>query len=657
MTALLASAGVLAAVRVASADIGAQVSYLCATPKATYGVSLGIKAEVPATGKINAPVRIGDVGVTLKAPGSLRSELARTGQPDSTGAAPAPSLNGVASIAVNVGQGQTSVNAGWPTFSLTSGSDQTNQVLLQGTGAVPALLTDQAGQVVWKAGQMVLRLSAEGQKASTVTLTCTPKSGTVLGRLALKGRTTPSALPKRSPLANQPAGDDSRADCIVTPSPFEPGGGMNPDPRLDPPPAPPGVNPGPLRPIRPGTPKCGKAAGFGNLGKLKAAIPLGAQIRFRMNIQSRTDLANNYIRSNSYGSTATTPSTGTALGFGFMPTTATVLTRQAAPPGGSSEMGNLYADGPFTGAPTSFESRAYARSFVDLRVKNISVNGTSLSMGENCHTGALPLNISADLGNDSVGTLSPEQGGTYTGSVYVPGFSGCGAGEDLTPLVDATSAGTSNYLKVESGLWCLASPDVPGGCTDEPEPLSYTVLPGKAVEATVSPFTLTADNGNSVQCESARLKMNFKRGRYLSMYRIATVDGAQFKKCVRGNGGVPTEVHGAGFPWTLHVNTTQGVPGQWAMQLAGFKLEMTGSDGCNFSLNRISDDGTTDMPATLGEVSVDPSKDRLSFGTGNPVAVGVEPQCSDPDPDLQPTATWYVAGDFSYSPHQKITSP
>ncbi|MEV5572514.1 DUF6801 domain-containing protein [Spirillospora sp. NPDC052269] len=657
MTALLASAGVLAAVRVASADIGAQVTYLCATPKATYQVVLGIKAKVPAAGKTNTPVRIGDVGVTLKVPGSLRSELAAAGVPDSTGSAPAPSLNGVASILVNVNQGQTSVNAGWPAFSLTSDSDQADQVVLRGAGAVPALLTDQAGQVSWKAGQMVLRLSV-GQKASTSTLTCTPKGGAALGNLALKGGTSPSALPKNSPLASQPADDDSKADCIIPPDSTQ-GGGINRDPRLAEPPIPPGMSLSILRPERPGTPECGKAAGFGNLGKLKAAIPVGAQIRFRVSAQNQIDVLHNYLRSRNYGSTATTPSTGTALGFGFMPTTATVLTKQVAPPGASSDMANLFADvAPDITSPTSFESRAFARSFVDLRVGGISVNGTRLGLGENCHTGALPLNITADLGNDSVGKLSPNLGGTYTGSVYVPGFTGCGVGEDLTPLVDATSAGTNNYLKVESGFWCIASPDVPEGCTDEEEPTTYTVLPGRTVEATVSPFMLTASGGNSIRCDSASLKINFKRGHYLSIYRIATVNGAQFKKCVRANGGVPVTVHGAGFPWSLHMSSGQGSPGQWAMAMNGFKLEVASSDGCDFSLNGLSYDHSADIPAMLNSVTLDADKNRLAIGPGNGIAVGVNAQCSDPDPDLQPTAAWdFGDNNFSYSPHQKITSP
>ncbi|MFC5185226.1 DUF6801 domain-containing protein [Actinomadura harenae] len=662
MTALLASAGVLATVRVASADIGAQVSYLCATPKATYEVALEVKAKIPAAGKTNTPVHISDVGVTLKAPGSLRSELMAVGQPDSTGVAPAPSLNGMASIAVNVSQGQTSVNAGWPAFSLTSAPGRTDQVVLQGTGAVPALLTDQAGQVFWKAGQMVLRLSAGGKKAFNSTLTCTPTGGTVLGRLALKGGTTASPLPKQSPMASQPTEDDSRADCIVPPSPTEPGGGMNPDPRLGEPPPVPGTTPGPLRPPRQGQPKCGKAAGFGNLGKLKAAVPVGAQIRFRMSIQSHPDFAHNYFRSLSYGSNATTPSTGTALGFGFMPTTATVVTRQTAPPGGSNEMANLYLDAPLDSSiPVPFETRVYARSFVDLRVGGISVNGTRLGIGENCHTGALPLDISADMGNASVGVLSPEMGGTYTGRVYVPSFSGCGVGEDLTPLVDATSAGTSNYLKIESGPWCNSSPNIPWDCENEPEPAAYTILPGGAARATVSPFTLTGANGNSVRCDSATLKMSFKRGRYLSMYRVATVSGAEFKKCVRANGGVPTTVRGTGFPWTLHMRRDQGTPGQWSMTMAGVKFELAGSDGCDFSLNLIANDYETDSPATLGLLTLDTTRDRLSIPDGlsdNMVSVGVHSQCDNPDPDLQPSASWNFSGDsFSFSPHQKITSP
>ncbi|MEV4252403.1 DUF6801 domain-containing protein [Spirillospora sp. NPDC049652] len=682
MTTLLASAGLLAAVRVASADIGAQVTYLCATPKATYPVVLGIKAKVPTAGKTNTPVRIGDVGVTLKAPGRLRGEFAATEVPDSTGAAPEPSLSGVASIAVTVNQGQTSVNAAWPAFSLTADPARTEEMVLRGSGAVPALLTDQAGQVFWKAGQMVLRLSAEGRKASISTLTCLPKSGIVLGKLALKGGTAPSVLPKRSPMASQPKDDTTSVECHIPPAPTEPGGGINRDPRLAEPPIPPGMNLSRLFPERPGTPNCGKAAGFGNLGKLKAAIPIGAQISFRMSVQNQIDFPHNYMRSRNYGVTATTPSTGTALGFGFMPTTATVLTKQVAPPGASSEMANLFADSHLGNVdnPTSFPIRAFARSFVDLRVGGISVNGTPVDVGKTCHTGALPLDLSADLGNDRVGKLSPQEGGTYTGSVYVPAFSGCGVGEDLTPLVDATSAGASNFLKIESGRWCPTTPESPDSC-DSPEPQAFTVLPGGAVKATAGPFIMRGSSDsyptpdpdhvgdgvwdNTIRCESATFQMHFKRGRYLSRYRIATIDGANFKKCVRFFNGVSTNVttviRGAGLPWTLHMDTQKG-PGQWFAMISGVKLDVTGSDGCSFSLNRLSEDLTTDVPGTLSALEFYADKNRLHIPTaekdGPSLVVGTTPQCALSNPDFQSQANWsFVAADFSFAPYQKITSP
>lgn len=507
-------------------------------------------------------------------------------------------------------------------------------------------------------------------------LSCTPTSSMALGQVRIGAGATTAPQQKQPSSNAKPATTTGvNTDCTEEPASTDPGGGMNPDPSLSPPPFPEGTNPGRLGRLRPGQPRCSKSAGFANLGKLNAALPFAAQVRFRLNVQSQSDFAHNYFRSYTYAHTAAVPSTGNALGFGFMPIKSTLETTQVAPPGGTSDTANIYSDAPINqyGQPAQFRGAGYLRSYVQLKVGGVSVNGTPMNLGDKCRTDAIPLDLKVDLGDDSTGRSGLQDGGTYTGRVTVPEFKQCGTGEDLSPLLNAMSAGTSNYVKIEAAQWCDPTNMIEPFCDQQPEPTTYSIVPGGTIQARIAPFTFQGPAGGDhngagdddtdkwvtpqIRCDSATFKFDFKKGHYISKYFAGRVTDAHFTGCVRTPGDVPQEMKASGLPWGANLKTSADT-GDLTMSIAGIYWEAAGADGCDLHFNNISDSYDGDIAGTIQGIGLDVKNDRMSFaGVTSGLQVGFQTACQRAGAGYVPSAPWSVVGDMNYKPHQKITSP
>jgi hypothetical protein len=164
------------------------------------------------------------------------------------------------------------------------------------------------------------------------------------------------------------------------------------------------------------------------------------------------------------------PLTATFLAFGFMPVTATVYLTQV---GSAPVVGLGYQFNP-PGNPYTVVSTAQ----VSLRLSNVTVNGTPLDVGNDCHTtGPLtsPGNPLASLGpgySDELvltgGSYSGDPlppypygigivgGGSLEGTATIPPFTGCvtPGGDNLNALLDASISGPDNYIKVLQGPVC-----------------------------------------------------------------------------------------------------------------------------------------------------------------------------------------------------------
>jgi hypothetical protein len=101
----------------------------------------------------------------------------------------------------------------------------------------------------------------------------------------------------------------------------------------------------------------------------------------------------------------------------------------------------------------------YAR--VSLSISNVDVNGVPLNVGPHCQT-VTPFTLKL-TGIPPAYNVSLQYG-VLTGTVTVPLFKGCGVGENLDPLFDATVSGPGNFVKVTQAVLC--TPTVTGhpGC-------------------------------------------------------------------------------------------------------------------------------------------------------------------------------------------------
>jgi hypothetical protein len=97
-----------------------------------------------------------------------------------------------------------------------------------------------------------------------------------------------------------------------------------------------------------------------------------------------------------------------------------------------------------------------------VRVKTLSVDGVPVDVGDHCRT-AQPAKLNligkgySVYDSDSVnpppsGYFQVLQGGTLTGTIDVPRFTGCGTGrEDLSPLVSSVASGDGYPVEAQTG--------------------------------------------------------------------------------------------------------------------------------------------------------------------------------------------------------------
>jgi len=201
---------------------------------------------------------------------------------------------------------------------------------------------------------------------------------------------------------------------------------------------------------------CAFIKGFTNVSKLGAAALIGPAFgNVQQSRQTILNLARNYIQFDSAGRLYYKPCPGTApkckainglppvratfLSFGFTPTTATLQITQA----GTLNIASVGTSN--TGLLTS----STVQSLASIRVEKVLVNGAPLNVGPNCHTvRPFPLVLNAGPG------YSIQAGGVLSGTITVPPFTGCGVGENLDPIFNASVSGPGNFAQLTQGVLC-----------------------------------------------------------------------------------------------------------------------------------------------------------------------------------------------------------
>jgi hypothetical protein len=132
------------------------------------------------------------------------------------------------------------------------------------------------------------------------------------------------------------------------------------------------------------------------------------------------------------------PVTATLLGFGFVPTTATLQITQVGTLNIASESTN------------NILKFSRVQSLASIRVEKVLVNGVPLNVGSNCHT-VRPFLLQLS----GVPPYNLDSGGVLSGTVTVPPFTGCGVGENLDPIFNATVSGPGNLAQLTQGTLCV----------------------------------------------------------------------------------------------------------------------------------------------------------------------------------------------------------
>jgi hypothetical protein len=203
---------------------------------------------------------------------------------------------------------------------------------------------------------------------------------------------------------------------------------------------------------------CAFIKGFTNVPKLGAAALIGPGFgNVQEGRRSIVNIKKDYFQTDSTGQLYYKPCPGSApkckainglppvhatfLSFGFMPTTATLEITQ---PGTL----NVVTVGTNSGGTLGFSK---VESLASIRVEKVLVNGAPLNVGPNCHTvRPFPLVITGKP------PYSLQLGGVLSGTITVPPFTGCGVGENLDPIFNASVSGPGNFAQLTQGVLCFA---------------------------------------------------------------------------------------------------------------------------------------------------------------------------------------------------------
>ena len=435
MLAMGVVSGAQSAASAQAADV--TMSYSCPFPSGSREVPVKITGSFPRGGLVGQPIRPGDVTITPALPRAALADLTKLD---------AAVVTASADLSVTVAQNGTSTKIAWPGLVAPSTPiPGSGDLRLRASGTVPSVKAKAIGIAVFLAGPLTLDLTphkADGSATdpATLRLECTLKFGQnpILAAVSMSGpnAVTPPPGSGRARAALRTGARPADDPCSV-PVDLPPPDGSVP----------------------------GEAflAGFSNVNKLNGASLIGREngqtighttllLAYKVIINpcegsfdllSRGSLDDN-------GKPRFPPAKATFLTFGFMPTTATIELTQV--PGTNLEIDSH--EFPFGSDPPE---KTTVTSQLSLHILSASVNGVPLDVGPRCETvRPLAVTLTGKYPDYTVNT-----GGPLTGAATIPPFSGCGVGEDLDPVFNASISGPGNFMKLTQGVPCTRPPGEP----------------------------------------------------------------------------------------------------------------------------------------------------------------------------------------------------
>ncbi|MFF2731093.1 DUF6801 domain-containing protein [Streptomyces sp. NPDC058008] len=462
-------------------EIDLELAYTCELPQGEQPVKVGISAKLPESAQPGQVIQPEDVVLEATLPeGAILL-------PDGSTAA---RVSAELRLGVDVSQQGRHARAEWiGTTAEAVPVPAEGGLSLTTSGSVPYVKPEGSGDLLFDADALSVELAletAQGTPAEppAISLDCSadPDQPTQLAKTEVgDGEGAGDGASASAPPASGPAEKETADDEAV-----------------------PEVGARAKNPAAPDAPPCvgdveddlnlnAYVTGYANVAKLDGATKFPLACTQVSQGPTRVDLSEPGFTHIYQDSTAVLdyrgkpqlpPTSGTFLTFGFMPTTATLEMTQI-PPGTDAEgtpdynvKSHLVVDW------SDFTNTGVTTIDLDLmlRLRDVEVNGVPLDVGDNCRT-SKPFTLSLEgrmTAKDGVTTgYTLATGGVLTGSVTLPPFSGCGAGEDLDSIFTASLSGAPGYVKQVQGAPCAAQQHVPGSegavCTDEYEPVDVPV--------------------------------------------------------------------------------------------------------------------------------------------------------------------------------------
>lgn len=424
------------------------LEYDCRFPAGSHAMTAVVSGRFPVRGAVGRPVEPRDVTVGM---GLSRAALEELAGPDAT------AVSALVRLAVLHTSAQESATADWTGLSAPpvdiAGPDPAE---LAATGPVPTATFGSPGTAELSAGDLTLTVSplkADGSPATPagIDVSCRLAEGAdgTLATLEIIGPkpenpVEPAPEPPRGPGDALPPDQREKLEKVRKEAGRE---ARNPAGQA--------AEPCPFPPFKLSMPASAYAAGYTNVKKLNSAALLKpSRLDISLMDSYIADPCTDTFRAVSgaefehEGRRQMAPSEGTFLTFGFMPTTATMVLSQVGP------AANI--DSVSYNADPAFPEYTTVSAQFDLRLRDVSVNGVPLDVGPNCRT-VKPIKqtlYAYGTGNPPTG-YQVNRGGPMSGDTYIPAFTGCGVGEDLSPLLTASISGGGNYIKMIQAPLCV----------------------------------------------------------------------------------------------------------------------------------------------------------------------------------------------------------
>lgn len=442
--------------------VAPRLGYACKVSGATYRTEAQVTATFPDAGTAGRPIQPTAAAITVMLP---RAAIAGAVRQHAT------TVTAAGELGIDVTHAGTSSHITWPAVgiqpALLSGK---GSLVLNASIEAPPTTVDTPGDVTFATAGLVLLLTPHKADGSATTppnvlIGCTldaGQDGTLASVPMAGGRTTPGG--QTGPVTVGPAAGTSLRHPSTQTCPPIPPGGYKLNPHLAPPPPPP---PGSTTYHSPAA-GCAYVKGFADVRKLNGAALIGPGLtNLYITLTVIVNQAKNYAQIDNagklvyHGQSEFPPAKATLLTFGFMPTTATITLK---------ELGtiNIYTVGAYSQAVCGRKcpTLATVESRVILYISNVLVNGVPLNVGNNCRT-ATPFDVTLHGTSNSNPPYSIQQGGPLAGTIKVPKFSGCGVGENIDPIFDASIAAPGNFTKLTQGPVCFL---LGGGVCPPPVP-------------------------------------------------------------------------------------------------------------------------------------------------------------------------------------------